>query len=217
MNDQFRQKLIIALIGLFGMILVASITTIPEMLKKNDTNEIIAKIEEIKQIQDINRSKLKPKFKEGTKEDAYLAAVIDCLSYFPMFKEVYISIQDREHFRISTDYEFSNDLFIRRVENIKDDLLEWDIFLHISQEKDGKIVNEIVHVKNSVLQNTPEEFSFQEIEHIINKAGAYIVDSEDISGEELNYFIITMRFSLPEDSTREYIEFSGDGMSFNKR
>lgn len=217
MSKQFKQNLIIAVIGVIGVILGALLMSIlPQLLNKSDTNEIIAKIEEIKQIQEITKSKLKPEFKEGTKEDAYLAAVIDCLSYFSMVKEAHVSLQFNE-FRSSTDYEFSNDLFVRKVVNHKGDLLEWNIFLHISQEEDGKIVNEIVHVKNAVLQNTPEEFSFQEIEHIINKAGAYIVGSKFINEEGTHHCTITMRFSLPEDSTREYIEFSGDGISFNKK
>ena len=215
MSEQFKQKLIIAVIGIIGVILGALIMSLPQLLK-SDTNEITVKIEEIKQIQDIIESKLKPEFKEGTKEEAYLAAVIDCLSYFSMVKGVHVSSQFNE-FRRSTDYEFSNDLFVRKVVNNKGDLFEWNIFLHISQEKDSKIVNEIVHVKNAVLQNTPEEFSFQEIEHIINKAGAYIVSSEFINEEGKHYCTITMRFSLPEDSTREYIEFSGNGISFNKK
>lgn len=217
MSKQFKQNLIIAVIGVIGVILGALIMSLPQLLK-SDTNEIIAKIEEIKQIQDIIKSKLKPEFKEGTKEDAYLAAVIDCLSYFSMIKEVHISSQKQfSEIITSTDYEFSNNLFVRKTTIMKDDLFEWNIFLHISQEKDGKIVSEIVHVKNSVLQNTPEEFSFQEIEHIINKAGAYIVGSKFIDEKGENYCTITMRFSLPEDSTREYIEFSGNGMSFNKK
>lgn len=215
MSKQFKQNLIIAVIGVIGVISAALIMSRPQLLK-SDTNEIIAKIEEIKQIQDIIKSKIKPEFKEGTKEDAYLAAVIDCLSYFSMVKEAHVSSQFNE-FRSSTDYEFSNDLFVRKVVNKKGDLFEWNIFLHISQEEDGKIVNEIVHVKNAVLQNTPEEFSFQEIEHIINKAGAYIVGSKFINEEGKHYCTITMRFSLPEGSTREYIELSGNGTSFNKK
>ena len=80
MSKQFKQNLIIAVIGVIGVISAALIMSRPQL--KSDTNEIIAKIEEIKQIQDIIKSKIKPEFKEGTKEDAYLVAVIDCLSYF---------------------------------------------------------------------------------------------------------------------------------------
>lgn len=216
MSKQFKQKLIIAVIGTIGVILAALIMSRPQLLK-SDTNEINAKIEEIKKEQDLIRSEFKPEFKEGTKEDAYLAAVIDCLSEFLEIKQgIKISSQFNE-IRASMNYEFSNDLFVRKVVNKKDDLFEWNIFLHISQEKEGKIINEIVHVKNAVLQNVPEEFSFQEIEHIINKAGAYIVGSEFINEKGKHYCAITMRFPLPEDSTREYIEISGDGIFFNKK
>jgi len=230
-NDStFKHSLIIALIGVIGVIIGALISAAPQFFSANK-NEIIVNIDKIKDIHEKENKQVKPVFKLTNKEDGYISSVISCLiDIAELNKPTYLESQKlkegntikKERIRSSINHELSENLHVSRIAQLENGVLVGiSTKLRVISDFEEELKDEIFEVKNSVLINRPTNIMFIDIEHYLNKIGAYIINSKfGIVDEQQREVFTTIRYYPFKNSNRskKFIDVTGYGTYYpNKK
>lgn len=225
MTDHFRQNLIIAIIGVVGVIIGASIGILPQLIKSDD-KELIVKIEEIKKKQANNWQRIPPQFRQGTREDGYISSVISCLANLAEIKKGVkikseINIDDdgnilSDKVRTLVNLELSDNIQVRQLVYLEDfDVKGINIQLFVTTDFNEDYKDELFEVRDWVLINRPKKFPFIDLEHYMNQMGAYIVKSEFKKSDKGYTEVITkIKYELKEKKDTKIIEVEGFGIYY---
>jgi hypothetical protein len=222
MRSEFKQNLIISVIGVVGIIIGASIGIIPHLYKDNN-NELTVRIEQIEPKTANELLKLSAQNpKIATKEDGYISSLIDGISEISEFvKGVHIFSEkegDVIRIRSQSEHRFSENLFIRRISQVNNGLLEGDKkTLIITFNIEDQFEEVIFEVKGGVLVTKPEHIPYFELEHLLNNAGVYLIKSTVKSNNDRYKLVETkLRYEFKDEDKKRVIEVSGMGIYYTK-
>jgi len=218
-RSDFKQNLIISIIGFIGIIIGALIGIVPNYSKNK--NEFTVKIEQVESRKETELSKLSmlnPKV--GTKEDGYISSIIDGISnIIETTKVVHIeSVNNKqgEMIRTQSEYRLSNNLFIRRIVQVEKSILVGEKkYLMITPDLGDIFEENIFEVNEGLLTSNTKQISFFELEHYLNNAGIYVIKSTIISNDSRSNIVETkLRYEFEDKNRKRIIEAIGHGLYY---
>jgi len=171
---------------------------------------------------------VKPVFKLTNKEDGYISSVISCLvEIAKLAQPSYLESQNnfkedtliKTKVRSTINHHLSKNLHISSIVQLENaDCIVISTKLRITSDFDEEFKDEVFEVNNGVLIKRPDNFSFIEIEHYLNKIGAFIVNSNfNIHNDGEREVITTVRYFPKNSLTKEYVDVMGGGIYYPKK